>query len=171
MTHRAHRTALVALAFATLIVTALAGCGELDPEVGPDRVEVPPFEAPTAGDAGADADIGPPCEVVDSDPGTPVTFIEVQTRVFGQFCNCHTTPGLTGITVGGLDLRTLETALAGGRTGGARDIVPGDACASFIVGKVTGMPAFGQRMPRGRPPLTADDQQLIIDWIAEGARP
>lgn len=168
MTHRVHGRAAFALAFA-----ALTGCGELDPEVGPDRVDVPPFESPTTpvGDAGAGADIGPPCEIVDSDPDTSVTFIEVQTRVFGQFCNCHTTPGLTGITVGGLDLRTLETALAGGRTGGASDIVPGDACASFIVGKVSGMPAFGQRMPRGRPPLTADDQQLIIDWIAEGARP
>lgn len=163
---------VLAVALATTF-TALAGCGELDPEVGPDRAGVPAFETvtPPGTDAGAGADAGPPCEIVDSDPGTPVTFLDVQTRVFGEYCNCHTTPGLTGITVGGLDLRTFETALAGGRTGGERDIVPGDACASFMVGKITGMPAFGLPMPRGRPALTEGDQQLVIDWIAEGARP
>lgn len=161
----------------SLALAALAGCGELDPDVGPDRVEAPGFEPPApvetdGGDLGPGGDgAPPPCEIVDSDPATPVTFFEVQTRVFGQFCNCHTTPGLSGITVGGLDLRSLETALEGGRTGGAQDIVPGDACQSFMVGKITGMPAFGQRMPRGRPPLTEADQQLVIDWIAEGARP
>ena len=32
-------------------------------------------------------------------------------------------------------------------------------------------PGVGQRMPFGRLPLSAEDQALIADWIAEGAPP
>lgn len=153
------------------LLALLAGCGELDPAIGPDRVDPLPFTPLPSADGGTTDAAPPPCDIVDSDPATPLTFGEVQTRVFGQFCSCHTTPGGSGLTLGGLDLRDRDLILAGGRQGGPRDVVPGDPCQSFMVGKITNMPAFGERMPRGRAPLSATDQQLIIDWIAEGAPP
>lgn len=152
-----------------LTLVACAACGELDPAVGPDRVGPPDFEPLPPLDGGADQ--GPPCDIVDSDPGTPVGFADVQSRVFGQFCSCHTTPGGSGQIIGGLDLRDRAKILAGGRQGGASDVVPGDACRSFMVGKISGTPAFGEPMPRGRAPLSDADRQLVIDWIAEGASP
>lgn len=170
--HGLHAAALTRFATLTALL-ALAGCGELDPAIGPDRVGPPPFEPLPAADAGpdSDADAAPPCDIVDSDPAVPVTFADVRGRVFGQFCSCHTTPGGSGQILGGLDLRDRDKILAGGRQGGAQDVVPGDPCRSFMVGKISGMPAFGEPMPRGLAPLSAPDRQLIIDWIAEGAPP
>lgn len=155
-------TATLALAF------ALAACGTLDPEIGPERVGVPGFE-PTAPDGGF-GDGGEPCEIVDSDPDTDVMFPQVLSTVFNGFCSCHTTEGGIGRTLGGLDLADHDAALFGGRRGGALDVVPGDPCASIMVQKISGEPPFGQAMPLGRDPLSAANRQLIIDWIAEGAR-
>lgn len=156
---------------AALIAAALGGCGTLDPDVGPDRVAAPSFD-PLETDGGAgEGDTGPTCEIVDSDPDTDVGFNDVMATVFRGFCGCHVDEGGVGMTIGGLDLRTLESALAGGRRGGADDVVPGDPCASNMVGKITGDPPFGSPMPFSRAPLTPENQQLVIDWIAEGARP
>ena len=153
---------------AAALALGLLGCGELDPELGPDRLPVPGFEQ-IEPDGGADA--GPACELVDSDPDTDVTFTQVTGTVLRGFCGCHVDEGGVGMTIGGLDLRTVESALQGGRRGGADDIVPGDPCASLLVGKISDDPPFGSRMPFSRAPLTAENKQLIIDWIAEGARP
>ncbi len=146
------------------------GCGELDPEVGPDRIPVPGFE-PIVPDGGGDGEPGETCDLVDSDPETDVTFAEVTGTVLRGFCSCHVDEGGAGMTIGGLDLRTVESALLGGRRGGSDDIVPGDPCASLLVGKISDDPPFGSRMPFSRSPLTAENKQIIIDWIAEGARP
>ncbi len=152
----------------------LLGCGVLDPEVGPERVGAPgfvPLEVDGGPDADGEVDGGEACDIVDSDPDTDVRFPDITSTVIGGYCGCHVDEGGVGRTIGGLDLRTHESALRGGRRGGADDIVPGDPCASHIVGKITGAPPFGSPMPFSRAPLTAAHQQLIIDWIAEGARP
>mgnify|MGYP001600936926 CR=1 FL=1 len=141
-------------ALALLAALALAGCGELDPAIGPDLDEV--------------ADL---CAAGDSDPATAVRFSQVRERVFGQFCGCHTTPGGLGQTVGGLDLDTLEPALLGGFRSVETAVVPGDPCGSVIVQKTGLTPPFGARMPLNGASLSADARQLLIDWIAEGANP
>lgn len=150
------------------LVALALGCGELDPAVGPERIGVPGFEH-TQPDGGADGAAS--CDIVDSDPDTDVTFAEVSGTVLRGFCGCHVDEGGVGMTIGGLDLRTVESALEGGRRGGSDDIVPGDPCASLLVGKISDEPPFGSRMPFSRAPLTAENKQIIIDWIAEGARP
>lgn len=152
---------------ALLALLCLPGCGELDPEVGPDRISAPAFDR-VEPDGGVEPEV--PCDVVDSDPGTDVMFADVST-VFRGFCSCHVEPGGVGMTLGGLDLRTVDGALAGGRRGGPGDVVPGDPCASQLVAKLSDDPPFGSRMPFSRAPLTPDNMQLIVDWIAEGARP
>lgn len=130
------------------------GCGELDPEIGPERETA--------------ADI---CEVGDSDPNTDVTWVQVRDTVFRGRCGCHTTTGGLGQTVGGLDLDDREKALEGGFRSIDSAIVPGDPCGSIVVQKTGLNPPFGGRMPLNGAELEPDLRQLLIDWIAEGAQP
>ncbi|MCA9537455.1 MAG: hypothetical protein KC620_01125 [Myxococcales bacterium] len=156
-----------------LLALATLGCGELDPEIGPQRAQVPPFEAGipvgVAGDAGPGEQV--PCDIEDSDPYTPVSYITVRDRLFRPRCSCHTTPAGIGRLLGGLDLDNREAVLEGGATGGPDDVVPGNPCASIIMAKTSDSPPFGLRMPRGKPPLTGAERQLLSDWIVEGAPP
>ncbi len=142
------------IAFAAL----LAACGPLDPEVGPDR------EATDGA-----------CLLADSDPETDVSFDTLRTLVLTKRCSCHTANGGLGQVVTGLDLYTHEAALLGGRRSragdGPRAVEPGDPCASLIVQKTGTAPPFGFRMPLSGAPLTDEERQMIIDWIAEGAPP
>ncbi|HEY3227401.1 MAG TPA: Ig-like domain-containing protein [Planctomycetota bacterium] len=49
-------------------------------------------------------------------------------------------------------------------------VVPGDASTSFLWNKISEpTPACGVRMPFGQTPLSAGNQDIIFDWIEEGA--
>ncbi|TFH21979.1 MAG: hypothetical protein E4H03_09445 [Myxococcales bacterium] len=51
-------------------------------------------------------------------------------------------------------------------------VVPNNVAASYLVDKVGDGQAFcGLLMPQGLPPLTAQQLQLIRDWIDQGAPP
>jgi hypothetical protein len=138
-------------------LSLVAGCGDLDPEVGAVR------EGAAAGGI---------CAEGDSDPTTEVTFSDVREMVFERKCGCHVIAGGLGQTVGGLDLSDFDAIQIGGVRSQGRAIVAGDACASVIVQK-TGNDTvpFGARMPLSGDTLDAASRQLIIDWIAEGAKP
>ncbi len=126
-----------------------------------------------------DPDIGPlahaPCANDDSDPSTRVSFAaDVHDGLFktSHCLGCHTPTGKTpiGLEVGGLDLSTYDTLIAGGRQSGAQIVVPGQPCESVLVQKLGEAPPFGARMPLAGPPFLTDDQlQVVADWIAEGA--
>jgi len=137
----------------------LTACGDLGPEFG------------GATDAGTTA-----CTLVDSDPSTPVSWAEVKGEIFAKRCSCHMTPAGFGATVGGLLLADHAAALLGGRhqkAGGPdtpRAIVPGAPCESYLVEKTGDTPPFGARMPLTAAALSGAERQLIVDWIAEGAR-
>lgn len=49
-------------------------------------------------------------------------------------------------------------------------IVPGNASLSNLYLKTTAIPPFGGRMPLGGPFLSVDQQNLIRDWINQGAQ-
>ena len=129
-------------------------------------------------------DVGPPvrerCVNEDSDPGKDVSFgDDILRGIFGRSpgyggvgCGCHNpaSPSPIGFEIGGLELTSYQSLRAGGVNSGASVVVPGDACASVIVQKVGDGPPFGARMPFSGPPfLSTDDQQVIRDWIVEGA--
>lgn len=127
-------------------------------------------------------DVGPPlagaCDPSDSDPETEVRFGRDIRPIFGRprgeaGCSCHMPSGggtPSGIALGGLDLGSFHSFRQGGRNSGADIVVPGDPCASVLVDKLSETPSFGGRMPLDGPPyLTADERQLLHDWIAEGA--
>ena len=70
---------------------------------------------------------------------------------------CHAAPG-----VAGLDLSKYDTFKKGGNGGPA--FTAGDGDGSLVVKRID-----GGGMPPGGPPLDADQIQLFIDWIDEGA--
>ena len=87
-------------------------------------------------------------------------------------CSCHTpTNGSpSGIQLGGLDLGSYDSLRVGGYQSGQAIVVPYEPCSSAIVGKVSPTPPWGARMPLDGPPyLSEEEQQLLRDWIAEGA--
>jgi Planctomycete cytochrome C len=124
-------------------------------------------------------EVGPPlrlpCEDADSDPMIATSYARdvrpIMTRDLGGCFGCHTRTGATpiGIVIGGLDLSTRTSLLAGGVTGRAMTVVPGQPCASVLLAKLGAAPPFGARMPLDSRPLSSEDIQTIADWIAEGA--
>lgn len=113
------------------------------------------------------------CSLADSDPDTPVTWVDVRGKVLEKRCGCHMTPSGFGAVVGGLLLATRESALEGGRHAGLYSdaIAPGDPCGSYLIAKTGPTPPFGARMPLSSGALAGAERQLLIDWIAEGANP
>src|SRR6516162_9144101 len=79
----------------------------------------------------------------------------------GQLLLCH------GETMQGrFDLRSRESALAGGSRGS--DIIPGDADGSRLFRRIAGLEQ--PTMPAQGAPLTASQISAIKQWIDEGAK-
>ena len=135
------------MSWRALPLLVLAGCIELvdQPEVGPITID-------------------PDCDV-DSDPAA-TSFARDIEPILGESCvRCHGGDNVES----GLDL----TSYAGLRAGGVRSaqtiVVAGEPCTSVLYRKLTESPPFGSRMPRSTTPLSLAEQQLVHDWIAEGA--
>jgi hypothetical protein len=144
-----------------LVVLLASGCLDaIGPEVGP-----------LARDAAGSND-GPACGG-DSDPTVVIAFqADVLDGVFrrGGCRDCHTDNGL-GVRQSGLDLTSYSTLRRGGGRTGASIVIDHNPCDSLLVQKIEVGPPFGRRMPYNGPPyLAAADQQIVRDWIAEGAR-
>jgi hypothetical protein len=126
-------------------------------------------------------DVGAPiagsCDDADSDPLVVVSFAHdirplMDRESMAAGCGCHTPTNGTpsGISLGGLDLGSYESLRVGGFNSGAEVVVPGEPCSSLLVDKLSPTPSWGARMPYDGPPyLTEEEQQLVKDWIAEGA--
>ncbi|HEV3417484.1 MAG TPA: c-type cytochrome domain-containing protein, partial [Pirellulales bacterium] len=76
---------------------------------------------------------------------------------------CHGTQNNPG---GQLRLETFAALLSGGTSGVC--IQPGNPMASLIVRKIKGL--SGDRMPKGKPPLSAAVIAKFEKWVAEGAK-
>lgn len=141
----------------TLLV-ALCGssCLAFQPETG-DRLE-----------ACVDADSNPAVAVSFKDQVRPLLSSKVPGT---KGCdNCHYASGGTreGIVATGLNLETLKTLRAGGRTTSGNILVPGSPCQSAIVQKLRG--TLGTRMPKNGPFWEPAQIRIVMDWIAEGAK-
>ena len=92
-------------------------------------------------------------------PVEQVSFANDVMPIFQAACiKCH---GKEQIKAG-LDLRTYDTTLQGSFKGAV--IVPGDAANSFLIQQVVNgkMPKLGQK-------LTAEQIQVLTDWVNAGA--
>lgn len=86
--------------------------------------------------------------------------------------DCHSEYGATplGYYVGGLDLSSYQGLRAGGAQSGAAIVIPGRPCDSILFQKIDEGPPFGSRMPLDGPPyLDEEEEEILADWIAEGA--
>jgi mono/diheme cytochrome c family protein len=83
-------------------------------------------------------------------------------QVFERHClQCHNDTDKKG----GLSLATAKVALAGGENGAI--IEPGQPDSSPILDYITG---DKPEMPKGKPPLKAEQVEAIRQWIAAGAK-
>lgn len=112
------------------------------------------------------------------DAGPVASWDDVYGGVIGVRCaivGCHVAPMPTG----NLDMTTSEVAygnLVGVTAMGPEcdsvgvRVVAGDPADSILFSKVSeSTPRCGARMPLGRAPLSATDQETIRSWIAGGA--
>lgn len=101
-------------------------------------------------------------------PPEPVSFARDVLPTFAQNCGggCH----LGGVT-SGVNLAGYPAVVSSvGAQYGERVVRPGDPTGSPLVDKVShAQPRFGERMPLGRSPLSAEQIGHIVAWIADGA--
>ena len=103
-----------------------------------------------------------PAQTPTAPPPAPVSFAKDIFPVLEANClACH---GAT-MQLARLDLRTRESALAGGAHGAA--IVPGNAEQSRLFRRITG--AEAPAMPMSGDPLTPDQIAAIKAWLDQGA--
>lgn len=144
--------------FASAFAPAILACSSIEPEVG-ERLSA--------------------CVDSDSDPNVTVSFkAQIRPLMDGTFAtpkpcmNCHyPSPSrgtMEGLNRTGLNLETLGTLRKGGVHTADDIVVPGQPCKSAIVQKLKGTYADA-RMPKDGPYWNAQQLQLMIDWIAEGA--
>ncbi len=99
-------------------------------------------------------------------PGQPVTWVHVAPLLATRCAQCHTDNGAMGPPPEGYHLTSYEATLS---TADRVRVVPGQPGASELLRRVQGHSR--PRMPYNGPPwLSAEDTQLISDWIAQGAR-
>lgn len=107
------------------------------------------------------------------DTSAPLTaeFASIQSKVFDVYCvRCHagaSAPVGLRLTAG-LSYAALVNATAV-EVPSLRRVSPGNPAASYLLQKVSGTAAVGQRMPLGGPPLPDDALAAIRQWIQDGA--
>ena len=105
-----------------------------------------------------------------------ISLDEVQAAVFTPSCaisGCHIGLGAPF----GLDLSEGHSfdstiGIPSAEIPAFARVDPFDAENSYLFMKISGDPRIqGDPMPAFQPPLTAGDQQLVAEWIEQGARP
>jgi len=109
------------------------------------------------------------CTITNNDVAAGVSYLnDIKPILSSSGCNaagiCHGS-GAGGFTFGNLSRGSVIAA--SGNHGAI--VSPGNASASNLYLKTTGSPPFLSRMPIGGPFLTTAQQNLIRDWIDQGA--
>lgn len=134
----------------TLLVVAvclLSACGsDTISNVVPDTVDNPP----------------------DNTTGA-ISFSQNVLPIFQASCSgsgCHINNTQSGVNLTSFNsIRASSGAQYGGLV-----VVPGNAAGSPLINKIeSSSPLFGQRMPRGRSPLSSPNIATIKTWINDGA--
>jgi uncharacterized membrane protein len=138
-------------AIAIAIATSMSGCSSVQPEVG-ERLEA--------------------CVDADSDASKIVDFkTQIRPIIEARCSSCHYygTGTEEGYREVHFDQGSLGTLRKGGVNTATNILVRGKPCSSAYVQKIRGTFSTGARMPKNAAPLSREEIQLIMDWIAEGA--
>ena len=116
-------------------------------------------------------DSGPSCGIKDSNPSKDVSFKDDVWPIL-EVCSCHSSADdeQFGILESNLTIDNYVTLRQGGDRTGANIIVPGNACDSIMLQKLSETPPFLNRMPNGGPYLSVAQRTILADWIIEGAK-
>jgi hypothetical protein len=106
--------------------------------------------------------------------GTELTadFNSIQNNVFTPICTtCHIGAGAPhGLRLDASNSYALLVGVASDESPSVQRVKPGDPNASYIIQKLEGTAAIGERMPFGGPYLPQSTINVIRQWIANGAQ-
>jgi hypothetical protein len=131
--------------FVPLICASLAACGSGDGFVG---------------SGGASGPLAP-------------NFDSIQANVFEPLCEfCHAGANApAGLRLDAANSYALLVGVASIEQASVMRVAPGDPNNSYLIQKLEGTAAIGQRMPAGLPALPQADIDVIRQWITDGAPP
>jgi mono/diheme cytochrome c family protein len=163
MTFTPRKFSLTLLLGLTLI---LAACGSATPEAVVSMNEPEPTSglvapAPTDVESAVEAPIATEASAPALEPAAVAGGVSFQNDIkpiFERSClRCHGSRREEG-----LDLRGYAVMMSGSDNGPV--IVPGDADASLLITQV-----LSGEMPRRAPKLPAEQLQILVDWVNQGA--
>jgi hypothetical protein len=101
------------------------------------------------------------------------TFESIQANVFEPLCShCHAGANApAGLRLDAANSYAMLVGIASVERPNLRRVAPGDPANSYLIHKLEGTQAIGERMPAGLPPLPQADIDVIRQWIADGAQP
>lgn len=147
---------ILSLTLLTLIITACGGQATQTPSepAAPTQAVTQPAPVPTLASTATDATL-PATEA----PVSGVSFANDVMPILANSCNeCHGGKQIKE----DLDMRTYEGLMAGSFNGPV--LVAGNSADSLLVQQV-----IKGKMPKRGPKLTAEQIQIISDWIDAGA--
>jgi hypothetical protein len=100
------------------------------------------------------------------------TFDAIQANIFTPVCEqCHS--GATapvGLRLDAANAYALLVGVPSGEQPGLLRVKTGDPDNSYLIQKLEGRAASGERMPAGLPPLLQSEIDVVRSWIAAGAQ-
>jgi hypothetical protein len=118
------------------------------------------------------------CDTLPSDPINPNVVFENDIQpiftgggaVTAECTACHSPNSSGNLGLSPLVAHANLVNVNASQDPSIKRVLPFDAAGSLLFRKVNcANPGVGNRMPRGRPPLSLDQQRLIRDWINQGA--
>lgn len=155
----------ILLILTLLTLTLLSACGTqttqtpLEPATATEA-PVQPTQAPASTDTPLPTSTtAPATDAATEEPAAGVSFTNDVLPIFSNSCaRCH---GVEQIKEG-LDLTSYETVMTGSFNGTV--VTPGNPTDSYLLQQV-----INGEMPNRGPKLTAEQIQIITDWINAGA--
>ena len=141
-----------------LIASTLSACGGGPTQTPPVPAPVKQTESPPT-PVPAETETALPASTEPSAPASGTSFTNDVLPIFNASCvKCHGGEQVKE----GLDLTAYDKLMAGSFNGSV--ITPGDPANSFLVKQV-----MEGKMPKRGSKLTAEQIQIISNWVAEGA--
>lgn len=100
-------------------------------------------------------------------------FDSIQANVFEPLCeHCHAGANApAGLRLDAANSYALLVGVAAVERSSLQRVAPGDPNNSYLIQKLEGTAAVGERMPAGLPAVPQADIDIIRQWIADGAQP
>ena len=134
------------------------------------------FTAACGGGGGSGAASPPPPLPPPPPPPPPAfaaVFSAIQANVFTPTCataGCHAGVGAPqGLVLNAANSYTLLVGVASNEVPAVQRVAPGDPDNSYLIQKLEGSAASGERMPLNGTPLPQSSIDIIRQWITDGA--